>query len=116
MPIYADFARRRNHVDFAKINQAALRYLPDLAQAWCPKAKRCGSEWSACNPTRSDRHASLSINLTNGAWLDFATGDRGGDVISLASYLFHTTQVEAARALGVALECDHDRHRDAPGA
>ena len=97
MPIYAHFARQRNHVDFATINQAALGYLPSLVPTWCPEGRRCGSEWSACNPTRPDRHASLSINLTNGAWLDFATGDKGGDVISLAAYLFRTSQVEAAR-------------------
>ena len=79
MPIYAEFACKRNPVDFAAVNAAALKHLPDLAQAWCPECKRCGSEWSACNPTRPDRRASLSINLTNGAWLDFATGDKGGD-------------------------------------
>ena len=101
--IYAHFARQGNTVDFAAINQAALRYLPDLAQAWCPEGRRCGGEWSACNPTRPDRHASLSINLTNGAWLDFATGDKGGDVTSLASYLFGLSQVQAARVLAVAL-------------
>jgi hypothetical protein len=103
MPIYAEFASKRNRVNFSTINQAALRYLPDLAQAWCPDGKRCGSEWSACNPTRHDRHASLSINLTNGAWLDFATGDKGTDVVSLAAYLFHTSQAAAARTLAAVL-------------
>jgi hypothetical protein len=31
---------------------------------------------------------SFSINVRTGRWADFATGDKGGDVISLAAYLF----------------------------
>ena len=43
----------------------------------------------ARNPTRPDRRpGSFKINLTTGRWADFATGDRGGDPVSLAAYLF----------------------------
>jgi hypothetical protein len=34
---------------------------------------------------------------------DFATGDKGGDPISLAAYVFGTSQVDAARTLAAAL-------------
>jgi hypothetical protein len=34
-----------------------------------------------------------------GAWSDFATGDRGGDVISLIAYIENIRQSEAARLL-----------------
>ena len=45
-----------------------------------------GHEWVAKNPTRADRHAgSFSVNLRSGKWADFATGDKGGDVVALAA-------------------------------
>jgi hypothetical protein len=39
---------------------------------------------------------SFKINLRTGQWADFATGDKGGDVISLAAYLHGLTQAAAA--------------------
>jgi len=41
--------------------------------------------------------------MRTGRWSDFATGDKGGDVISLAAYLSGTGQVEAACALAEML-------------
>src|SRR5262245_13527018 len=104
MTIYAGFERRNSLVDFAAINQAALRHLPSLIRTWLPQGKRRGAEWVALNPTRPDKHAgSFSINLKTGRWSDFATGDRGRDVISLAAYLFNTRQIDAARTLAGVL-------------
>ena len=37
------------------------------------------------------------------SWADFATGDKGGDVISLAAYVFQCRQIEAARTLAATL-------------
>jgi len=34
-----------------------------------------------------------------GAWADFATGDKGGDIVSLLAYLQGVSQSEAARRL-----------------
>src|SRR6476646_6129803 len=94
----------RGSVDFSATNQAALGYLPNLVQTWLPQGRRCGNEWVALNPTRADTRAgSFSVNLKTGRWADFATGDAGGDVISLAAYLFGTRQIEAARTLAVTL-------------
>ena len=42
---------------------------------------------------------SFSVNMRTGRWADFATGDRGGDVVSLAAYLHGLRQGEAARKL-----------------
>ena len=59
-----------------------------------------GGEYVARNPTRHDRRpGSFKVNLRTGRWADFATGDRGGDPVSLAAYLFGLTQAEAARRL-----------------
>jgi hypothetical protein len=108
MPIYANFARpRKGAIDFSAINQAALGYLPSLVRQWCPDGKRCGREYVALNPTRPDmRPGSFSINLETGRWADFSTGDRGGDVISLAAYIFRCRQVEAARVLATTIGLD----------
>ena len=68
----------------------------------------------ALNPTRHDRHlGSFRINMRTGRWADFATGDRGGDVVSLAAYLSHLKQSEAAEKLadgiGIGMKAGHGR-------
>lgn len=84
--------------DFARI-RASLN--PEtLVPQWLPHGRRAGSEWRATNPTRDDRRSgSFSVNLTTGAWGDFATGDTGGDLISLYAYLHGISQGDAARQL-----------------
>jgi hypothetical protein len=96
----------RDSVNFKAINEKALPYLPSLVQRWLPDGIRRGHEWIARNPTRADRRpGSFSINLRTGRWADFATGDKGGDVVALAAYVFGTGQAEAARTLAQALGC-----------
>lgn len=86
--------------DFAGVNAAALPVLPSLVARWLPDGRREGREWVARNPLRADRRrGSFRVNLSTGKWADFATGDRGGDVVSLAAYLAGTRQAEAARQL-----------------
>lgn len=87
--------------DFDRIGRRALAVLPSLVARWLPNGKRIGNEWVALNPRRADRQpGSFRINLNTGKWADFATGDRGGDAISLAAYVAGTSQTDAARALG----------------
>ena len=88
-------------VDFPAINRAALARLPTLLRRWLPDGRLVGHEYTARNPKRADRRpGSFRINVTSGRWADFATGDKGGDVVSLAAYLSGRGQAEAARALG----------------
>jgi len=42
---------------------------------------------------------SFSVNLRTGKWADFATGDAGGDPVSLAAYVLNISQIEAARVI-----------------
>ena len=87
-------------IDFEALNRVALPNLPALLGRWLPDGRRVGREYVARNPTRVDRHAgSFKINLDTGRWADFATGDKGGDVVSLAAYLNRCSQSEAARNL-----------------
>jgi hypothetical protein len=96
--------KRATSIDFAEINRAALASLPNLLSRWLPDGKRRGQEYHARNPNRADRRlGSFAINLRTGKWSDFATGDRGGDVVSLAAYLFDLSQGEAARRLAEML-------------
>ncbi len=58
-------------------------------QQWLPQGKKEGNEYKSLNPTRADgKSGSFSINLRTGQWADFATSDKGGDLISLYAYLF----------------------------
>jgi len=95
-------------IDFSRIARAALPYLPELVAEWLPCGRREGREWVAINPTRDDhRLGSFKINLDTGKWADFATGDCGGDVISLLAYLTNIGQVDAARVLTKTLGIGH---------
>ncbi len=95
----------RNHlIDIKVVNQAALVRLPQLLGCWLPDGKVRNGEWIARNPTRNDRNpGSFMINTRTGKWSDFATGDRGGDVVSLYAYLEGLSQYEAAKQLSIAL-------------
>ena len=87
-------------IDFVEINRAALSALPWLLDRWLPGGRREGREYTVRNPRRADRRpGSFRINLNTGRWADFATGDRGGDVVSLAAYLHSISQAEAARRI-----------------
>jgi hypothetical protein len=58
----------------------------------------------ALNPTRSDtKSGSFKINLKTGKWGDFATGDRGGDLIALWAYIKGIGQYEALKEIRALL-------------
>ncbi len=100
---------RLSRLDFGAINRAGLTSLPALLRRWLPDGRLKGREYTALNPTRADRRpGSFRINTGSGRWSDFATGDAGGDVVSLAAYLSGTGQAEAARALADMLGVRHD--------
>jgi hypothetical protein len=90
----------RRHPDFAAVNTAALRELPTLLARWMPDGRVNGREYEARNPHRADRRpGSFRVNLRTGRWSDFATGDKGGDPVSLAAFRFNLSQADAARRL-----------------
>lgn len=100
----------------SRIDFDALRAQLDgfaLVPQWLPGGKARGSEWISRNPTRGDRAAgSFSCNMQTGLWADFATGDTGGDLVSLWAYLHHGgDNVAAARDL---MERHHLQDAPAP--
>jgi hypothetical protein len=91
-------------IDFDRVAATALGCSELIVRRWLPTGKRHGREWVALNPRRADKRAgSFKVNLATGKWSDFATGDAGGDLISLAAYLFTMPQGEAARQLAKML-------------
>ncbi|WP_046235702.1 DUF927 domain-containing protein [Pseudomonas syringae pv. coryli] len=87
---------------FAQVKTAALRNIDKVLAHWLPNGKRVdgGKEYTAPNPTRTDKRAgSLKISISKGTWSDFATGDKGGDLIDLVRYIDGGTDVEACNKL-----------------
>ncbi|WP_122679062.1 DUF927 domain-containing protein [Pseudomonas viridiflava] len=98
---------------FVQVKTAALRNIDKVLAHWLPNGKRVdgGKEYTAPNPTRTDKRAgSLKISISKGTWSDFATGDKGGDLIDLVRYIDGGTDVEAcnklADLLGVAADSE----------
>jgi hypothetical protein len=97
----------RKPISFRQIGMAALDHSETIVPRWLPGGRRFGREWVVRNPTRVDRTpGSFRINLQTGKWADFATGDEGGDLVSLAAYLFNLSQTEAALRIAEMLGVD----------
>lgn len=84
-------------INFGRVAKAAQLHSDSLCRRWLPDGHEEGREWVARNPRRADHSAgSFKVNLSTGRWGDFATGDKGGDLVALAAYLFDLSQKEAA--------------------
>lgn len=91
-------------IDYQAISMALLARAETIVAEWLPGGHVNGHEYVVRNPTRDDKTAgSFRINLRTGRWADFATSDRGRDLISLYAYINNTTQSNAAREL--ILQC-----------
>jgi len=91
-------------LDFTEVNRAALAAFPAVLGRILPDGRRLGAEFVALNPRRADRRlGSFKINRYNGRWADFATGDKGGDPVSLVAYVAGISQCEAALLLAQML-------------
>jgi putative DNA primase/helicase len=97
-----DTRERKKYPTFAEVKRAALQAIDRVLSHWLPGGKRVdgGKEYTAPNPTRADKRAgSLKVNLAKGTWCDFATGDKGGDLIDLVRYLDGGSEVDACNKL-----------------
>ena len=76
-----------------------------------------GRVYLPLNPKRSDtKTGSFTINRDSGAWADFASGDKGGDLVSVCAYLHGIKQGEAAARLADFLGVERtDSTKRAPG-
>jgi putative DNA primase/helicase len=99
----------RRGVDFEAVNRAALARLPELCRRWLPGGRLIGREWAA-GSLRGEPGKSCRVNIATGRWADFATGERGGDPVSLAAAVWRVSQVEAAWRLAELLGVEGGRH------
>jgi hypothetical protein len=90
-------------IPFDAINAAGLAQLGALLASWFPAGRVVGNEY-LIGSLGGDKGESMSINLGTGKWADFATGDGGGDVVSLRAAMAHRNdRVAAARELASVL-------------
>ena len=96
-------------INFHEVAGFALSQSNSLVKRWLPNGKIIGHEYVALNPKRHDKNlGSFRINLRTGKWADFATGDKGGDLISLYAYLFSCTQLNAAKRISTNIKGLYD--------
>ena len=102
----------RDRPDFAAINRAAARRAEDVCRRLLPGGARRATEWT-CGDLSGANGRSLRVRLDGeraGAWIDNATGERGGDFVSLAAAVAKLPQPEAARHLAAMLGMEGQRH------
>ena len=97
----------RRSINFRRVAEEAAAHAQSILERWLSDGRREGGEWTARNPKRADaRLGSFKVNLRTGLWCDFATGDRGRDLIALAAFLFDLPQDEAARRVAEMIGVD----------
>lgn len=69
-------------LDFAGLNSYLLPRASTLLSSWLPGGRVVGNEYK-CGDLAGAPGDSFSVNLSSGKWADFATGERGGDLVSL---------------------------------
>lgn len=85
-------------IDFKSLNTAALTHCPDLLEKLLPEGKLQGHEFT-CGNLAGESGKSCCININTGKWSDFATGETGGDLISLVAAIENINQYDAAKFL-----------------
>ena len=84
-------------INFPELKQNLRGHEEVIFHHLLPNGIKQGREYVAFNPTRVDRNlGSFRININTQKWADFATEDRGGDLISLWAYVRNINNLEAA--------------------
>lgn len=86
-------------IDFTALAQRLLSDAERHVSAWLPNGRKQGQEWCTGDLTGAPGD-SCKVNLVTGRWSDFATGEAGGDLISLYAAINRIDQGKAARELG----------------
>ena len=92
-------------IQYQAINNNLMCCIQSTLGRWLPGGHIAAGEYVALNPNRSDKTAgSFRVNLRTGKWADFATNDKGRDLISLYAYLNNITNSDAARELSITCQ------------
>ncbi|OPX89039.1 MAG: hypothetical protein A4E53_01647 [Pelotomaculum sp. PtaB.Bin104] len=85
-------------IDFKALNSALLPNADLLLSEFLPGGKVIGQEYT-CASLQGGVGQSCRINVRTGLWSDFATGESGGDIISLYAKIKGVSQVDSAQYL-----------------
>jgi putative DNA primase/helicase len=86
-------------LDFDGLARQLLASAESHLASWLPGGRKRGTAWVAGDLSGASGQ-SLKINLSNGAWSDFATGDHGSDLISLYAAIHGLQMGDAYKQLG----------------
>jgi putative DNA primase/helicase len=82
-------------IKFNDLAEALLSRINTLVPAWLPGGRQQGHEY-VCGSLQGGSGRSCSVNLTTGQWADFASDEKGGDLISLYAAMHGLTMGKAA--------------------
>jgi len=89
-------------IPFDQIKRASLSQADSLLASWFPLGRKIGREFKIGNVS-GEPGESLSVNLDTGVWSDFATGQKGADLIDLRAASLHKSLGDTARELATSL-------------
>lgn len=92
-------------LDIARVAQAALSRSESLLPEWLPGGHWEGAEWR-CGDLGGGAGKSFAANRNTGKWSDFASGESGGDLVSLYAAINGVKNGVAARTLAKDLALD----------
>lgn len=105
-------------IKFADLAAALLARAEVLVPAWLPGGHRAGHEY-VCASLSGGAGSSCSVNLHTGQWADFASDEKGGDLVSLYAAVHGLTMGKAALSVardegledvaGVQRDASHQR-------
>ena len=82
-------------INFTALADALLRDADNLVPRWLPGGERRGHEY-VCGSLAGGKGSSCSINLVSGKWADFASDEKGNDLLSLYAAIHGLSQGKAA--------------------
>lgn len=82
-------------IQFGPLREALLADAENLVTRWLPGGQFDGPEYRCADLSGGHGH-SCSVNVKTGAWGDFATGEQGGDLISLYAAIHGLSNAKAA--------------------
>ena len=82
-------------INFTALADALLRDADNLVPRWLPGGDRRGHEY-VCGSLAGGKGSSCSVNLVSGKWADFASEEKGNDLLSLYAAIHGLSQGKAA--------------------
>lgn len=82
-------------IKFKELADALLARADSVVPAWLPGGRFNGHEY-VCSSLSGGEGSSLSVNVRSGQWADFASDEKGGDLLSLYAAVHGLTMGKAA--------------------